>query len=197
MYKTQRGCFPIFISTIGSIFFVGLIGGLLISNIESWFSARTIISVNGTIKFIFSHLTIDLIILMIFLPWPLFFAGMFPMVRITRQGVKYRYLGLFGGLIRFDEIEEIADLKRPPDYKVIIISRKGFYLFKGLWMSRMYGLAFTGQNISVLVLSPGICGRDEFLDEIQQNISGLRRRVHNKKHSYFVWFTKFRRAKTQ
>jgi|WetSurMetagenome_2_1015567.scaffolds.fasta_scaffold274221_1 hypothetical protein len=171
MYKSQRGCLPYFTSLLGTILFVCVCTIFLIINVDSLFAVGSLSFTNETIKIVFSHLVISLIILILFLPWPLFFSEIFPAVRASKEGVKYRYLYFFGGLIRYQEIEEIADLKKPSNYKLIVISRKGFFIFNGLWMATFLGFLITGQMIPVLVLSPGIEDREKLLDEIQRNLS--------------------------
>ena len=91
MYKPQRGCLPYFISTIGALFFIGLIAGNLILNIKSWFSIRLSMPLKSNLKYIISNLAVSLIIIIIFLPFPLFLAEMFPAVRVSKESSVWFY----------------------------------------------------------------------------------------------------------
>jgi hypothetical protein len=171
MYKSQRGCLPYFTTLIGTISFVLICTGILIINLKSLSSSHLSVEPTDMLINILSNFAISLILLIIFLPWSLFLSEMFPAIQLSKEGIKYRYLAFFGGVIKYNEVKEIVDLRRFARYKLIVISRKGFFLFNGLWKPTIFGLLFTGRLIPVLVLSPGIEDREKLLDEIQRNLS--------------------------
>ena len=102
--------------------------------------------------------------LLIFVVVGLIIAGSFPELRIVENGLKYRYL-FVKGLVRWDEMEELVALKRPQGCLALVIKRKGFALFNGLWINALYGTGIGHEN-PVVLISRGLEQRAEFLSEI-------------------------------
>ena len=62
------------------------------------------------------------------------------------------------------------NIKKIPNYKVIVISRKGFILTNGLWLNMLYGL-ITGFGEPVLLISSKFEHREKILVEINDRIN--------------------------
>lgn len=95
----------------------------------------------------------------------LIFAGLFPSINITHQGIEYRYL-FVKGLIRWSEIETVARVKWPTQCLALVISRS-FPLLRGLWMPSLHG-QMTGIWKPVLLLSTDWEHRDEWFQAVRQ-----------------------------
>jgi hypothetical protein len=107
------------------------------------------------------------------------FAGLFPEIRIMDNGLKYRVI-FFKGLITWNEIEEV--ILFPSGYAALIISRKGFFLFNGLYFNKLYGHIIRHEQ-PVLFLS----SRLENLKEVLQ-IIGNKSNAKIIQRSEKVWF---------
>ena len=170
MYKTQKGCLPSLVTSIGGLFFVGSLTYIVILDIIVATEFRSTIFYEELSRRLFSALVITLIFLLLIIPLTLMIAGMFPALRVTKEGLKYRFLGFWGGLIHWKEIEEIIDIKWPHNYKAIVISRKGLFLFNGLWSHVFYGLLFVGQLVPIILISPSVNAHEELQKEIYKNM---------------------------
>ena len=68
-------------------------------------------------------------------------ASLFPAFRVVSEGVSYRFLFFFEGLIAWSEIARVIELKLPKGAIAVVVSRKGYSLFnpKGLFINGWYG----------------------------------------------------------
>ena len=167
MYNHQTGCIAKTLSSIAMIALLFLSMKTLFSTYMTWVEMRDILSIKDLTLEVVLVLVSHLIILIIFLPAILILGGMFPAMRVEKSGLKYRYLGFLGGNIQWDEIDEIINLKRPQNAKAIVISRRGFFLFNGLWLNTVLGLIFTGQPVQILILTKEMSKREHLLEEIR------------------------------
>jgi hypothetical protein len=171
MYHTQKGCLPFMLATISGLLFIGFITVCLSSIIQDWNNAQILYPMNEAVRELFFSFAIYLgIFIVIILPLVGILGGMFPAIRVTKRGLKYSFLGFGGGLLLWEEIENILDLKNPKNCKAILISRKGFFLFNGLWPNTMYGIFFIGHIEPILLISSGIQDREKLLRDIRAHI---------------------------
>lgn len=81
-----------------------------------------------------------------------FLSGLFPLIRLSKRGVEYKY---FGGIIKkiilWSEVEAVKKLNN--GYWAILINRRGFPLFNGLYMNEFYGRLMRC-GYPVILLSP-------------------------------------------
>jgi hypothetical protein len=170
MYKRQRGCLPVILSSIGQIIFIGFSTVCLfylvviisqyysklftLDFIKEFLSSGLRLAIWGSFIFYFSFLL----------------SAMFPSIRISKNGIRYRYLIFWGGFIKWDEIEEIIDLKWPKNWKGIVISRKGFSLFNSTWLFNVYGWAFMRELEPIMLLVAGLEDREQIINEINAHL---------------------------
>jgi hypothetical protein len=155
MYKMQRGFLP-FIFKFGGLVFISL---SLIKFIE-WFP-RALLNQRVRNSDPVLVLLTDVPILLIF---GLLFLNVFPDIRLTPDGVKYRVGPIpIYGLIEWSEIESVVQMK----YEIIriAIKRKGFFGFNRLFFQGYIGM-FLHHEYPLLLLSPGLERRDEIVQEI-------------------------------
>jgi hypothetical protein len=101
-------------------------------------------------------------------------VGLFPDVRVSKEGVGYKYL-LFLGQIYWNEISEVYEVTRPRLFKgciALIISREGYSRLctKGLYHQTLHA-RFIGAGLPILLISPGLENRDEILNTIKSKIT--------------------------
>jgi hypothetical protein len=155
MYKRQQGFFP-FIFKFGGLVFISL---SLIRFLEWLPRALLHQRVRNS-----DPILVLLTDVPIFLIFGLFFLNIFPDIRLTPDGLKYRVGPIpIYGLIKWSEIESVVQMK----YEIIriAIKRNGFLGFNRLFFQRYIGL-FLHHEYPLLLLSPGLERRDEIVQEI-------------------------------
>lgn len=153
MYKKQRGLLP-------SIFNFGGLFAILcsIANFVVWFPQilpPQRITDNDTVGYL---LTVPVVLLVT----GLLLLSVFPEIRLTPEGLKYR-VGPIHSLIKWSEIESVSQMKF--DVIRIAIKRDGFVLFNGLLFQRFIG-SYMRHEYPLLLLSNGLEKRDEIVQEI-------------------------------
>ena len=96
-------------------------------------------------------------------------AGLFPTIQIGKLGIRYSSLFL-GGLVRWDEIQTVAKVKRPTECLAVVFSRP-FGILNGWWFSIMHG-RLAGVGKPVLLISMNWEERDELLQMIRSYQNG-------------------------
>lgn len=155
MYKRQKGFLP-FIFRFGGLVFISL---SLIRFVE-WFPRALLNQKVRNTDPILALLT-DVPLFLIF---GLLFLNVFPDIRLAADGLKYRIgpIPIFR-IVRWDEIESVALMKH--EIIRIAIKRDGFSYFNGLFFQWFIGL-FLKHEYPLLLLSPGLDGRDDIVQEI-------------------------------
>ena len=170
MYSHQKGFLPAITSSIAVILFVFVIVGSIFSVFDYWVNIRLIYSEADVVVKMINVSISYIILVVIFTLISLFLGGMFPDIKVNQNGIRYRYFLFIHGLVKWNELTAFDNLKRIPNYKVIVISRKGFILANGLWLNMLYGL-ITGFGEPVLLISSKFDDREKILVEINDRIN--------------------------
>lgn len=159
MFKTQKGAFPISSKIIG-------LSAILFS---MFITSRFVLELFRQTE---KH---SLLIALFFLssivaPFFIFgflFLSIFPDVRLSSDGIRYR-VWLAYGVVKWNEIENLVELNN--GVIVISIQRKGFSVFRRLFFQRIVGY-FIRHEYPVILLSRGLEQRESLLIEIMANCS--------------------------
>jgi hypothetical protein len=170
MYIQQKGFLPAITSSIAVILFVVVIVGSIFSIFDYWVNIRLIYSEADVVSSMINVSVSYIILVSIFTLISLFLGGMFPDLKVNQSGIGYRYFLFIHGIVKWNEIKAIDNLKKIPNYKVIVVSRKGFILVNGLWLNMLYGL-ITGFGEPVLLISSKFEQREKILIEIGDHIN--------------------------
>jgi hypothetical protein len=171
MFIRQKGILPFITTFLGIVipcaFFLGAISILFPGFASSINSKPFDYMIEKTVQILIG-LALYLILPFFF---GVFFSGLFPAIRFTKDGLKYMY---FGGLIKrkiqWNEIDHWVEL--PWGFLALVIDRPGLPLLNGLFMNAIYGgLLRLGEP--VILLSPGIENRNKMLQEIERNSSNM------------------------
>jgi hypothetical protein len=154
MYKKQQGVLPFLFKFGGLVFIL-----LSIITFIVWFP-RALFQQNVPANFdpvavLLSEFPIKLITGLLLL-------SIFPEIRLTPDGLKYR-TGAIYGLIKWGEIESVTQKKL--GVISIAINRDGFFLFNGLLFQRIVGW-YMRHEYPLLLLSSGLENRHEIVQEI-------------------------------
>lgn len=159
MYLRQRGLVPVLASSVGLLTFLAFIG------LEAVGVMRLIVQAS---EFAPHEIVVRLVrVVGLGLPFLLvgmLFAGLFPEIRIVKDGIKYRFLTFVKGTIRWEEIEEVIEFSS--GYIALAISRKGLYLLNGLYLNRLYGQIIRHEQ-PVLFLAPQTEDKQQVLAAIK------------------------------
>ncbi len=100
-------------------------------------------------------------------------TAVFPSVAVGEKGIQYRYFFFLKGLIEWDEIVDLVELKRPQGTWALVISRKGYSLFRkrGLFYNWFFGTAI-GRTKPALFLSAGLGNLGAVIKEIRRRRVG-------------------------
>ena len=98
----------------------------------------------------------------------MYLANVYPRVLLTRGGLHYLGFTLYYGQLRWNEVDDLFELKNGTI--LILINPKRFFLFKGLFFQRLTGILL-GHKHPVLLLAPGLELRDRIIEEIMANSS--------------------------
>lgn len=169
MFIRQKGILPFITTFLGIVipcaFFLGAISILFPGFANSISSKPFDYVIEKTIQLLIG------LALYLMLPFffGIFFSGLFPAIRSTKDGLKYMY---FGGLIKkkikWTEIDRWVEL--PWGFLALVIDRPGLPLLNGLFLNAIYGgLLRLGEP--VILLSLDIENRDRMLQTIEQNHS--------------------------
>jgi hypothetical protein len=104
----------------------------------------------------------------------LYLTSIFPRILITRGGLTYLGFILYFGHLRWNEIDNLIELKNGTI--LISINPRRFFLFKGMLFQRLTGVLL-GHKCPVLLLAPGLELRDQIIEEIMAK--SLVKKVHN------------------
>lgn len=172
-WARQKGLLPILTKLLGTLslafYFFGVAAAIYAMMIEPaiWHEENV------------AQIVVTLILALL-IPAPFGFPGpilvsMYPDIRLTPQGIQYRYLRLFGGTIHWEEVDNLTKTRRFARYDALIIDRPGFNLFttKGLWLNTYHGLIFGIFIEPVLLLSDGLENRQHILREIRSRSTHL------------------------
>jgi len=138
MYKYQKGILPLVTSFLGVLipcgFFINALIILFPGFSNSINSMPVEIVVVKSIQFLIG------LALYLFFPifFGIFFSGMFPAVRLAKDGLQHIYFsGLIQKKIKWEEIEKLVEL----DWGIvaIVINRPGLPFLNGLYMNNLYG----------------------------------------------------------
>jgi hypothetical protein len=166
MYYFQKGCLPFVLGTLARFLAVGLFLYAIFGTYFQWLETKQVNSIEIANEGIFSSLIVSLIVIIMFFPVPYIMGGIFPTIRVMPKGIIYRHLVIGGGLIKWNEIEEITYISRDKKNIGVYIKRKGWFLLNGMWLLSFIGMIFTNQIIPVLILSNGIKDRDLLIKDI-------------------------------
>jgi hypothetical protein len=159
MYKRQKGLFPIASTVLGML----ILFGIFIFGLDFFINLLK----EETQITTFTVITALLYVFLILFPFSLiagFLVSLFPEIRLTSQGVRYRW-GLIYDTIKWDEIENLVELKNRT--VLLSIRRKGISLLR-LYYQRIVGY-YLKHEYPVLLLSPGLEQREMILSEIVKN----------------------------
>jgi hypothetical protein len=165
MFSRQRGCLPL-LTFFGGFFLI-----LYFSMAAIYGVTYTASTGHGVTFESLPRLMGALAAFGIFVVFGFGIIGTFPDVVATNDGIRYRYFGLFGGLILWKEIVGLTQLRFPKGCVAILIDREGYNRFvnpKGLFFLAAYG-QIVKSLYPVLLLSGGLERREQLLDAIRQN----------------------------
>jgi hypothetical protein len=159
MYKIQKGFLPLALLIIGMItimYSLIVIFALL---------AKPIIFGKLELPSDFEQRVLFYLVAFPLLTFGLYLISIFPWIRLSKVGLKYRGL-LFNGTVKWAEIDNLVELKG----RIILLSiaPKRFFLLKGLLFQRFTGMLL-GYEHPVILLSPGLQQREQILKEIMAN----------------------------
>jgi hypothetical protein len=161
MFKTQKGILPRALVVIGmvAIMFSGFIlfllspeqRPLILGTLElPDFKQRFLLYLSAILLFFFG----------------LYLTSIYPRVLLTRVGLRYLGFILYYGQLRWNEIDELFELKNGTI--LISINPRRFFLFRGMLFQRLTGVLLGHKN-PVLLLAPGLDQRDRVIEEIMAN----------------------------
>jgi hypothetical protein len=168
MYSRQQGCLPMLTAFCGFAL-VAYYFLMLVYAIVLYWTRTASISFERLVESIVAVGTMALLLIVFFLTG-LFFAGMFPDIKIVREGIKFRYLHFFKGLILWEEVEGVIEVIRPRGGMAFVISRKGPNFINGLYFNSLYGI-MNRHDKPLLLISSGLEKRGEILREVRQRTS--------------------------
>lgn len=114
-------------------------------------------------------------------PWGLFslpilyYASKFPDLKFTNEGLRYRYLMFFHGMIRWEEVTELFMINHPKSMRgvyALVIEREGFrypFWFKGLYFQTMHAIQLRTYSPVLLITHETIT--DEEKKKIKETIN--------------------------
>lgn len=163
MYSSQTGKFPIITRIVGLF----LIVYFLVAAFRGFF-----ILIGEEIP-IWISLLVPLLVTLIPGIFAVWLISLFPDIRIADRGVRFKYLDIFKGVINWDEIEGIYEVKSNWLFRgciVLTISRKGYNFLtrKRLVLQASHG-RLVNSEYPILLLSRGLKNRQEFIDQIMKN----------------------------
>jgi hypothetical protein len=161
MYKIQKGFLPITLLIIGMttviysliVIFILLAKPVIfgIFQLPSDFEQRVLFYIISFPLFIFG----------------LYLTSIFPWIRLSQAGIKYR--GLFiNRTVRWAEIDNLVEVKG--GIILLAINPKGSLLLKGLLFQRFTGILL-GCNCPVVLMAPGLEQREQIINEVIANSS--------------------------
>jgi hypothetical protein len=161
MFKTQKGVLPRTLVIIGmvAIMFSGFILFLL-SPEPRPLILRTFELPDFKQRFLLYLSAVLLFFLGLYL------TSIYPRVLLTRGGLRYLGFILYYGQLRWNEIDELYELKNGTI--LISINPRRFFLFRGMLFQRLTGFLL-GHEKPVLLLAPGLYQRDRVIEEIMAN----------------------------
>jgi hypothetical protein len=97
-------------------------------------------------------------------------AGIFPGIRLTRQGIRYKYLMFLGGTVKWPAVEKVVSLHQLHGFVAIAVTLSHASLLSkiALLPNYLYGLLL-GFEQPVILLAPGLRQRDKIIEEILKN----------------------------
>jgi hypothetical protein len=104
----------------------------------------------------------------------IYLASIYPGILLTRGGLHYLGFMFYYGLLRWNEIDDLIELKNGTI--LILITPKRYFLFKGMLFQRLTGLLL-GYKKPVLLIAPGFKLRDQIIEKILAD--GLVKKVRN------------------
>jgi hypothetical protein len=171
MYHHQNGFFPSLVKALSRLIYFGIVIIGIYNIVSLWLNFQKEMPFKQALfQFVPIAGAIILFYFIFINPLLLVLGGLFPAIRITKQGLKYRYLLSNGGLIKWNEIEEVIDLKRPQKYKAVLFSQRGLSIFNELWACSIHGLLFLGVSEPLIIISPLTEDREQLLEEISKNL---------------------------
>lgn len=169
-YLKQKGFLPFAISTIGlflhTFFILGTLVFVLPYAIHDYLKEPLIIAFLDILVFVLLWLCF---IISIPILGGAILVSAFPEIRLTDQGIECRIYKIFKKTIKWGEVQEIRDL--PNNFKALVINRRGFFLFNGLYENKLYGHFVKNNKKPVLFLSSKLENGEEWLRYIKSKIN--------------------------
>ena len=169
MYYTQKGCFPNLLGGLARLLTLALLLLCIFGPYFQWLEMKENFSIEAAQAGIPSSIGISILVLLLFYPFVYIMGGIFPAVQVSSKGIAYRHAVLGGGLIRWNEVSDIVPINKGKNIAVVI-KRKGWFLFNGLWLFSLTGIMFTNQIIPILVISSGIDNHDQVISQIKNEL---------------------------
>ena len=97
-------------------------------------------------------------------------AGLFPGIRLTAQGIRYKYLMFLGGTIKWPEVEKVVKLHQLNGFIAVAVKQYHASLLSKISLipNYFYGLLL-GFEQPVILFAPGLRQRDQIIEEILKN----------------------------
>jgi hypothetical protein len=162
MFKTQKGVFPTLLKIIGlsAILFSMFITSRFILELFRQTERHSLIIP----LFILSSITVPFFI------FGFLFLSIFPDVRLSADGIRYR-VWLSHNVVKWNEIENLIELNN--GIIVVSIRRKGLAILRGLFFQRIIGY-FIHHEYPVILLSRGLEHRKSIVIEIMNSCPGMK-----------------------
>jgi hypothetical protein len=99
-------------------------------------------------------------------------AGVFPSITVTEAALKVRYALLITSSIKWDQIQEVAEIGGRNQWSAIILARpRSSLLFPGrLYFNYLYGFLI-GRARPAILVSGGLENREKLVTEIRSKIT--------------------------
>lgn len=104
MYSRQKGLLPVIISVGGFLLFA-------ILTLSTYLTTFLLIGEPNPLKAAVKPLVLIAFGMPIALV-SLVIANLFPAIRIVKEGIRYRYISLFVGIVKWENVEEIVKTSR-------------------------------------------------------------------------------------
>lgn len=159
MFKPQKGILPRSLLIIGAatVMFSWFILILFISEPRPIFVGTLALPDDFAIRILFFILAILLFF------FGMYLANIYPRILLTREALHYLGFMFYYGQLRWNEIENLIELKNGTI--LVLISPKRFFLFKGMLFQRFTGVLL-GHKQPILLLAPGLELRNQIIEEV-------------------------------
>jgi len=170
MYLQQKGILPTFTYLLGlAILCVCFVIGVIAVGVAAYTSEGGLptVAANTVAAFLIIIAVLSPLLLM-----SIFFGSMFPEVKPTKEGLWFRVLVFFSGVVMWKDIEGLAEVNIPAKCVAVVVSSTLVgSLLRGMWANAIYGIVNRFDR-PLILLSPGLEKRQHVIDEIRSNIVG-------------------------